>query len=60
MSERKLPDKLIVKPWPLCVGSDEQEANRRAIEYNSLKLDDSRRETVYKKWEEAISRASWD
>lgn len=56
----KLPDKLSVKPWPLCLGSSELEANRLAIKYNNLKLDDTKRLEIYRKWEETISYSSWD
>lgn len=43
---KRFPDKLTVKPWLFCANSDELKVNRRANEYNSSKIDDSRRETM--------------
>lgn len=58
--KKKLPERLPVRPWPVCVGSDELDANRAATEYNSLKPNDPKREKVFKKYEDAKYRAEWD
>ncbi|NIM47549.1 MAG: hypothetical protein GTN40_05345 [Candidatus Aenigmarchaeota archaeon] len=58
--EKKLPDKLIVTPWPLRVGYADQEMNRLAIEYNSLDPSDPRREEIFEKYKNSVSEARWD
>jgi len=51
-------EKLDVFPLPL--GSDEREANRLAIKYNSLKPNDPERNKILTEYENACSRAEWD
>ncbi len=57
MSKEK---KLKVRPWAACLGSDELEANRKAIEYNKLDPSDPKRATVLNEYKNAASRADWD
>lgn len=58
MPKEKLPEKLNVFPLPL--GSDEMEANRLAIQYNSLKPNDTKRGEILAQYKTACSRAKWD
>jgi len=51
----ELPDKLPVRPWPLCAGSSELDTNRFAVECNGLDSKDSRRKDVYQQYRKAIS-----
>jgi hypothetical protein len=54
----KLREKLPVNNLPIC--SCEWEVRRKAIEYNSLPINDPKRQKVYEEWETAVSQAEWD
>lgn len=54
----KLPDKLHVNNFS--IGSCEIEVREKAIEYNSLPINDPKRQTVYEQWKTAVSQAEWD
>jgi len=54
----KSPDKLPVIVFP--IGSYEIEAREKAIEYNSLPINDPKKQTVYEQWKTAVSKAEWD
>lgn len=54
----KLPDRLPVNNFP--IGSCEIEVREKAIEYNSLPINDPKRQTVYEQWKTTVSKAEWD
>lgn len=54
----KLPDKLPVNNFP--IGSCEFEVREKAVENNSLPINDPKRQTVYEQWKAAVSQAEWD
>lgn len=54
----KLSDELHVNNFP--IGSFELEVREKAIEYNSLPINDPKRQTFYEQWKTAVSQAEWD
>jgi len=54
----KLREKLPVNNLP--IGSCEWKVREKAVEYNSLPINDPKRQKVYEEWENVASEAEWD
>jgi len=53
-----MTEKLPVNNFP--IGSCEFEVREKVVEYNSLPINDPKRQTVYEQWKPAVSQAEWD